>query len=61
MSFLQVSRLSWAWVAWGLAAANPAAAEVKMTSLALGDGAHGVLYEPLQPGAKTHVALVNIH
>jgi pimeloyl-ACP methyl ester carboxylesterase len=61
MSFMQGSRLSWACVALGLTTALPAAAEVKMTSFSLGDGAHGVLYEPLQPGAKTHVALVNIH
>jgi pimeloyl-ACP methyl ester carboxylesterase len=42
-------------------AASSAAQDFKTTFVPLGQGVPGVLYEPLEPGAKAHIAVLAMH
>ena len=43
------------------ATAAHAADAIRMSHVRLADGAEALLYEPVTPGAKSHIALVNLH
>jgi pimeloyl-ACP methyl ester carboxylesterase len=38
-----------------------AQAQIKTTFVNLGSGGQGILYEPVMPGPKSHIGLINIH